>query len=292
LLASFIVVPMALLIQGESAIMFWGRTNALWLAIGGQLVIAVLMIRSGVAHFNREELLGRELDILNLGWIWRTFWQAFTGRASSLLDWYRNELPLTLRRMRFPTGLMAAVALAGLFIGNAQAQVFVLPPEALKWSGVNPGFTQSIQALRFFTPTGVGLIWLQNVRAILLATLLGLFSFGVLGVLVGMLPFVLIGYFMASLERAGMPPSSFLAAFVLPHGWVEIPAILLAGAAILRLGATLATPTPGLTIGEALLHVLADWARVMLALVLPLLLLAACLEAIVTPYFVARLLGG
>ena len=33
LLASFIVVPMALLIQGESIVMFWARYDILWWVI-------------------------------------------------------------------------------------------------------------------------------------------------------------------------------------------------------------------------------------------------------------------
>lgn len=292
LLASFVIVPMALLIQGESAIMFWGRNNALWWAIGGQLVIAVLLVRAGVAHFNREELLGRELDILHLGWIWRTFRNAFIGEAHNPLEWIRVELRYTLSRMRTPIGIMAMILMASVLIGSAQADVFVLPPEALDWSGASQGIIQNLQTLQFFSAAGVGLVWMQNVRAILLATLLGLFTFGVLGVLIAMLPFIMIGYFMTNFARVGLPPLTFLTAFILPHGWIEVPAILIAGAAILRLGATLASPSPGKTVGEALLLALADWARVMSALVLPMLLLAAALETLVTPLIITRLLGG
>jgi len=92
LLASFIIIPMALLIQGESVVMFWGRYNVLWWAIGGLVVIAGLLIRSGVAHFSREELLGRELDTLNLKWGWRVFSSSFTGGSGSIVQWYRQTL--------------------------------------------------------------------------------------------------------------------------------------------------------------------------------------------------------
>ena len=54
LLASFIIIPMALLIQGESIVMFWGRYSALWLVIFGEVLIAWLLVRTGIAHFNRE----------------------------------------------------------------------------------------------------------------------------------------------------------------------------------------------------------------------------------------------
>ena len=146
--------------------------------------------------------------------------------------------------------------------------------------------------MRFFSASGIGTVWLHNFRAIGLATLFGIFSFGVLGVLVLMLPFALIGYFMASMASTGLPVSTFLAALVLPHGILEIPAIILAGAAILRLGATLAAPAQGKTIGEAWIAALADWAKVMLSLVLPLLLGAAALEILLTPRIAIWLLGG
>lgn len=67
--------------------------------------------------------------------------------------------------------------------------------------------------------------------------------------------------------------------------------MILAGAAILNLGATLATPARGKTIGEAWLSALAKWAQVMVGLVMPLLLGAAVLEVFVTPQVALWLLG-
>jgi uncharacterized membrane protein SpoIIM required for sporulation/ABC-type transport system involved in multi-copper enzyme maturation permease subunit len=291
LLASFIIIPMALLIQGEAIIMFWARYSALWWAIIGQVFIAILLIRTGVAHFNREELLGRELDTLNLGWGFRQFLSSFKGKASSIGRWYTQELGATLRKMALPILIMALALLVAVFVGAQQAQVFVLPPELLNWANLDEGALQGLESVRFFSMTGVGTVWLHNLRAIALAMLLGIFSFGVLGVLVLMLPFVLIGYFMASMGSIGLPPTTFMAALVLPHGILEIPAIILAGAAILRLGATLAAPAKGKTIGEAWIAALADWAKIMLALVLPLLLGAAALEILVTPRIALWLLG-
>ena len=94
------------------------------------------------------------------------------------------------------------------------------------------------------------------------------------------------------MSSTGLPVTTFLAAMVFPHGILEIPAIILAGAAILRLGATLATPAKDKTIGEAWIAALADWAKVMLSLVLPLLLGAAALEVLLTPRIAVWLLGG
>jgi len=52
--------------------LFWGNERILWLAIAGVMIISLLLIRVGIAHFQREYLLGREIDVINLGWIWRT----------------------------------------------------------------------------------------------------------------------------------------------------------------------------------------------------------------------------
>jgi uncharacterized membrane protein SpoIIM required for sporulation len=92
--------------------------------------------------------------------------------------------------------------------------------------------------------------------------------------------------------RAGLSPFLFYGAFVLPHGILEIPAIAIAGASILRLGATQAAPAHGQTIGEAWLRALADWAKILLLVVAPLLLGAAILEIYVTPGVVTQLLSG
>jgi uncharacterized membrane protein SpoIIM required for sporulation len=60
----------------------------------------------------------------------------------------------------------------------------------------------------------------------------------------------------------------------------------------LKLGASVISPPPGKTLGEGWLMALADWAKISLALVLPLLAAAAVLEAFVTPRIVIALLGG
>jgi hypothetical protein len=69
LLASFVVIPVAILMQGESALLFWGNSQVLWLAVVGVLILAGLLIRVGLSHFQREYLLGREIDVLNRGFL-------------------------------------------------------------------------------------------------------------------------------------------------------------------------------------------------------------------------------
>ena len=68
LLASFIIVPMALLIQFEAAMMFWGNRAGLWWLVLALLITLVVLVRMGIRLFNREELLGRDIDQLRIGW--------------------------------------------------------------------------------------------------------------------------------------------------------------------------------------------------------------------------------
>ena len=292
LLASFIIIPMVLLIQVESVIMFWAQYTVLWWVILGQIVIAGLLLRTGVAHFNREELLGKEFDTLNIRRGWRTYSASFIGEAHSLGQWYTQEVAQALRQMYKPILIVTLTLLAGVWIGTRQASIFVLPPETLNLQNIDQGFLEGLDSIPFFSAAGIGTIWWHNLRVILLATVLGIFSFGVLAVIILMLPFILIGYFMASVAGIGLHPLTFLVALVLPHGLLEIPAIILAGAAVLRLGATLAAPASGRTIGETWLLSLSDWTKIMVGLVLPLLLGAAAIEIYITPRLAVLILGG
>jgi ABC-type transport system involved in multi-copper enzyme maturation permease subunit len=284
LLASFIIIPMALLIQGESMVMFWAKYHILWWAILGQMLITGLLIRTGVAYFNREDMLGRELDVLNLGKAWSQFKREFTGQARTVIQWYRLEIPQTLRGMGLPI-LVTILSLGiGVVAGIQLAHQFRLPSGLITFDKLNQGFVEGLEALHFYSPVGVGAVWLHNLRASLIATLMGIFSFGVLGLLLLMLPLAFIAYSAANVATSGASTGAFLAALVLPHGIIEIPAIILAGAAILSVGATLTAPAEGKTIGEAWIGALARWAKIMVGLALPLFLLAALVEVFLTPH--------
>ena len=292
LLASFIIVPMSLLIQAESMVMFWGLYNSLWWAILGMIIISGLLIRTGVGHFNREELLGREIDVLNIKWSWNLFFNQFKGEAHSIVSWYRREVWAALMRIRFSTFLMTGVLVAGFFLGVALTRTFPIPDELISLNGAEGRLGEGLDNLSILSTRGIPIIWFHNIRAIVLATVFGLFSYGVMGILVVMLPFVVIGYFTATMIKIGIPATTFLTAFVLPHGIFEIPAILLAGGAILAIGGRLAAPSDGKKIGEGMLYSLADWAKIMVGLILPLLLIAAAVEALLTPQIAIKIFGG
>jgi uncharacterized membrane protein SpoIIM required for sporulation len=81
-------------------------------------------------------------------------------------------------------------------------------------------------------------------------------------------------------------------ALVVPHALLEIPAAIIAGASILELGMALIRPDGEGTLGRRWLVALAEWARVGLAVVVPLLAAAAAIEVFLTPLVALRMLGG
>jgi uncharacterized membrane protein SpoIIM required for sporulation/ABC-type transport system involved in multi-copper enzyme maturation permease subunit len=295
LLSSFIIIPMALLVQAESVVMLWGQYEVLWLAILGQIVLAGLLIRTGIAHFSREELLGREMDEINLKWGWHIFKTTFVGQARSFGEWYRTEVFGGLKTMGLPILVASLLLLVGVVLGQ-----WLVYTNSTSWSNIDQYLTKLKQGagLGIWGEGGVGLsaatalfIWLNNLKSVALISLLGLCSFGVLGMLGLMVTPAVVGGMAALVSRVGMSPLLFLTAYILPHGLVEVPAIVLAGATILRMGTTLVTPAQGQTVGEAWLRSLADWAKIMLALVIPLFFIAALIEVFVTPAVGAMLLA-
>jgi uncharacterized membrane protein SpoIIM required for sporulation len=292
MLASFIIIPMAMLVQGESLIMFWAQYDVLWWVILGLVLVTLVLIRMGVRLFNREELLGRDIDEINLKAGWRTFAAAFAGagRGRGVAAWYRGEVPPTVRRLAWPVGLMAAALLLATLLGYHYAAVYRLPLPATGLSGVASNFNQNLAQLGFISAGGAAWVFFTNLRALVIATALGMFSFGVLGVVLLMVPLGLTGFFAGQVALIGLSPLQFFIAFILPHGIFEITAAILEGAAILRLGGSVISPPSGKTLSEGWLMALADWAKISLALVVPLLLVAALVEVFVTPVVVSAVL--
>lgn len=287
LLASFIIIPFALLIQAESLIMFWGRFDVLWLMLLALAIILFILLRMGVKLFNREELLGRDLDEINLKAAWRVFSKAFVGAAAGqgVRGWYKLEVWPTVRRLRLPLALVAGCFLVAGILGYGQAVNYPLPLEAERVRVVE-GFGEQLAQYGFMSPLGAAWVFFTNLRALGIAAALGMFSWGILALVLLMMPMGLVGFFAGQMALLGINPALFFFAFILPHGILEIPAALLAGAAILRLGTSIIAPPPGKTLGDGWLMALADLAKLAVGLIIPFLFFAALLEAFVTPQVV------
>lgn len=302
LLASFIIIPVALLVQGESLIILYAGNHVLWYILIFLIVTDVMLVRMGLRLFNREELLGREIDELNIGSLWRTFrrylgWQPWpSGKRRLPLRWllgfYLREVPAVLRRSALALAVVLIGLLGSVLVGWVVARALPAPPGFLNLDAISAEtFTASLSTttwLPAFTPLGVlG----NNVRSLLAAALLGTFSFGALAVALLMAPIAIIVYMAFQMAWAGYNPLIFALTFVMPHGILELPAAIIATALAVRLGATFIAPPKGMTVGEGWLQALADFVRLFVAVVIPLLAVAAWIEVHVTPAVVILTYG-
>jgi len=290
LLASFIIIPAALLIQGEAIVMFWGHTDRmLWWAVFGLSVLGVLLVRVGLAHFQREELLGREIDVLNLRWMWKQFSKNFTSNTANPWHWYRQSVLPTLQRMRVSIAITTVLAAAAIAIGLTQVQRFNFPLPIENLDQIDENLQFLINSWTAFNFQPVLYIFWNNLRVMVIAMILGYLSLGILGVLPLIASLGVVGYLLGLLASNGFPAMDFIW-LLIPHGIFEIPAAVLATAALLHAGALLATPQPDQPVSVVLLSSLADWAKIMVGVVIPLLLVAAMVEAWFTPRLVLWLL--
>lgn len=290
LLASFVVVPVAFLLQGETILIFWGNEDVLWFAIIGVTLLATLLVRLGLSHFRREYLLGREIDTINLKWIVRTFSNRFKGQARSLTEWYRSELPVTLRQLRQPLLIVTGLALVAgvvsyLWVIHNVPEYITLSPERIgEFRTFIADNLTNLDSLGERLPAPV--LFYHNARTTVVFLLLGLVSFGTLGLTLFIGNVALVGGVMGAADLVGYSPLLAFAAGILPHGIFELSAIFLATAAMLKVGAQLVTPQPDKSLGETLLIALADWLRVFLGIVLPFLAIAAVIEIYLTPVLI------
>ncbi len=320
LLSSFIIVPMALLIQGESVVMFWGRYNVLWIVALGLLVVIAVLVRMGVKTFNREEILGRDIDELNVRRTGRLLvhffvespaqpagqmedagtgargYSGWTRPARRLLRWlgrvYRYDVPFLLRHSGLPIGLVVLFLAVAAGIGWVYVAQYPLPQGLFSLENLSQQQFESLPDVSFLPSLTTKGIFFHNLWVLLLAGGAAVISLGVLSILMLMMPIGLVGFFAGQMAWQGYSPLAFVGAFVLPHGLFEIPAAILATALAVRIGTSVTAPREGLTVGEGLVAAIADFVKVLLFVVIPLLLVAAFVEANLTPQIVLWVYGG
>ena len=292
LLASFIIIPVALVVQAEVLLMFLGYGHLLWLIMIEFLLLAVAFVRVGVQIFNREEILTREGDEFNPRAIWRAakrFWNR-VPRSSLVAG---SETPVTARRLYFTDfpqllmalrgqlGITAFFLIAGTAVGVWFALQHPLPSSA----------TSSHHPLPLLLPFSAWDIFVHNLRILALTAVLSLFTFGAAGSLVVVLSGGAVGFVLTQASLAGFDPAALLVGGILPHGVLELPALVLAGALNLSLGTCLMTLPKGHSLGDGVVLALVNWGKGATVFV-PLLFAAAVVEASITPWVTARLLGA
>ena len=303
LLASFIIIPMTLLIQGESAIMFLAPDaespngiGSLWAIIVGMCVVVALLLRVGNSIFNREELLGRTIDSLNLRGSIRKVWRYVRAvdeqgtPARNLLEWYRLGVTMSLRHLGKALGVTVAVfvfvLVAGFLFGYSPDWQLNLPRDV--------GLTEVAGNIDqysgvFFGEHAVMSVFWQNARILIGATLIGMFTFGSMALVITPAVYFVLGYIFSQVMIAGYN-AAFIAPAILTHGIVEIPVIVLATAAALRLGAVVTRPPQGVTVGHVWTVAVGDTLKLWFGIILPGLLLSAIIEAYITPVVVQAVL--
>ena len=297
LLASFIIIPMALLVQVEAIILFQAIYDAMWGIVLALLVVALILIRMGVQLFNREELLGREIDSIDLRGVFRRAGQYFVsiepGAARAHFNpigLYRYHVPAMLRRSKNAIITILIALGVSFVVAWAWGSQYSLPPGTLDFSHLDSDA---------FNNAAVGLlpsfswhaVWWNNIRAMLLDLVLGMFSFGALAIVLTVVPIAPAAFVAALIGNSGYNPFVFLAAFLLPHGIFELPAIVIGAAAAVRVGAAILHRSPTMSMGEGWWLALVDFFKLLLFVVIPLLLLAAIFEVHVTPRVVCLVYG-
>jgi uncharacterized membrane protein SpoIIM required for sporulation len=254
----------------------------------------VLLIRTGIRTFNREEILAREIDTLNLGAIVRLFGSFFIGARFSLARVYRDDVPRLLCEHRLAIGATLSLMALAFSAGWAFAWAYPLPVDLVGSIKINPEILRqptAFQGNSFLPRLDAGAIFGYNIRSLLGFALLGLFSFGSLASLPMVMTMGLVGFIFGEAQLLGADGIVFLLAALLPHGILELPAAILTTAFALRAGASIIAPPPGVTAGENLIRALADLAKIFLFVALPLLAFAALVEVHITPQFLLWLYG-
>ena len=286
MLASFIIVPVALLLQFEGYLMAFYSYDALWWMILLIAMVAAVFIRIGVQQFDREQLLGRQIDFIRIGLLWALWRDRFLGRDDvhqqrNLRSWYGRTVAIfpQLKQPAILLLFMMAIAIVG---GIALAWMNPLPPDVLlELRGAQSNATMTV--LQDYLAELPLFIFAHNIRAILLLVIFGTLSFGILSVLIFMLPWGVIAFIATQFATVGENPFVFIGATILPHAWVELPILLLVTAAALRWQAVIISHTGERSMSEAWTLASAEFFRILFGFGVPLFMIAALLESYLTP---------
>lgn len=259
-MASFIILPMSVVLQAEAALILVGRGELLWGFAAVMLLVAAILLRMGLAGFNREALLAREAGATRP---WRRFRAAV---AQAFRD--RPALPRLLWWRRVPILL----ALAGLPLGAGVGWLAAVS-QAVPSGVVRPVLGTLLQASAAPSPPlAAAGFFAHNLLAIVVAAALAPVTVGLTGFLLTFLPGLLLGY------AAGLSSWSVALGGIWPNGLVEIPAAVVAGGLIVEVGATVIHMERAGGWSRRLLTAYADLVRALPWLVASLAV-AAALEA-------------
>ena len=257
-MASFIILPMSIVLQVEAALILVGRGELLWGFAAAMAVGAFILLRMGLGGFSREALLSRDAGTKGrLRRAKRALADAY-GKAPGGLTLIRARLvPILASLLAFPVGAGLGYLAAGVLPGRV----------------VGPVLSSVLAAAGRPDPASLALaVFLHNLLAIVVAGLLAAVTLGLTGYLLTALPGALVGY------AAAVSSWSLALTGILPNGLIEIPVAAIAGGLAIHIGASAIHMEPDGGWTRRLLGAQAELAKALLWLV-PLLAIGALLEA-------------
>ncbi len=206
-------------------------------------------------------------------------------RLSAVWRFLATGYPRLVRKHARPIALAALMLFGAVALGYLATYVNyplarVIVPQQFREVLADPTAPEGGSASQVLLqgPAFSALITTNNIQVSLQAFAGGM-TFGLLTVYALLMNGAMLGVLAGAFGQAGVALEFW--AFIVPHGAIELPAIVLAGASGLLLAGALVFPGD-LTRGQALRAISGDAVRLVLG-VIPLLIIAGLIEGFVTP---------
>lgn len=260
-MASFIILPMSVVLQSEAALILLGRAEFLWGFALLMIMVAAVLLRMGLRGFSREALLAREVGTRKpLRRAASAVRAAFTGRPGFLTLIWERRIPMLVAAAGFPIG--AATGFAAGSTSAVPANVVKPVLSSLLRSSGGGGAAQEMLA-----------IFGHNVLAFALAGMLAVVTAGLTGFLLTFSPGFLLGF------AAALSSWSLALGGIVPNGLIEVPVAIVAGGLIVQIGAAAIHMDSRGGWNARVLAAFSDYVRALRWLV-PALALSAVLEVL------------
>ena len=260
-MASFIILPMSVVLQLEAALILLGRGEFLWGFALLMALLAVILVRMGFNGFSREALLARDAGLRNpLRRAAAALRSSFAHRPSLPRLVWERRIPILVAAAGFPFGALAGY-IAGASAAVPSAVVRPALTSLIRTTGDGGAFEQAIA------------IFAHNLLAFLLVAALALITVGLTGFLLTFLPGFLLGF------AAALSSWTIALTGIVPNGLLEVPAAIIAGGLAIQIGAAAIHMDARSSWSGRVLAAFADYVLALRWLV-PALAVSAALEVI------------
>lgn len=314
IMASFVILPMSVVVQLEAILLLFDLFNGMYFLLLALIILLVIMLRASVKIFNREDIVSREGDNFTFGSLKRSFAYFFkrtpaealaqkkTGVKWTIWRFYTKDIPQIIWMARREILIVLVCVLTGIGIAFWMSSW----PEAATLKQA-PQITTSLQhgttiplcqsnANAALEVAGFGEVtwarlFLNNAIVVAIAGAIGLFSLGLAGIGMLMLSIGPMGFIGGLVAQFDINPVPLFFGFILPHGIFELPAAIIGVAVGMRMGLAVLAPQKGLTLGQSFQLAIVNYIKIQ-AFTIPVLLIAAIIEANLTPAVGCWITGG